>query len=92
VIRGVLQGEGRAGVDDHRVARADALGAAVEGDQQFADEQMEDLLPVDGMGGRLGARSGLVGGWAELLGEGEVRVLGERLARIAPYGPVRPAW
>lgn len=34
----------------------------------------------------------VVGEWAELLGEGEVRVLGERLARIAPYGPVRPAW
>ncbi|MCG7207636.1 MarR family winged helix-turn-helix transcriptional regulator [Streptomyces arenae] len=34
----------------------------------------------------------VVGEWVELLGEGEVRVLGERLARIAPYGPVRPAW
>ncbi|MYW44394.1 hypothetical protein GT346_13965 [Streptomyces sp. SID161] len=32
------------------------------------------------------------GGWAELLGEGEVRVSAERPARIAPYGPVRPAW
>jgi DNA-binding MarR family transcriptional regulator len=30
--------------------------------------------------------------WVELLGEGEVRVLGDRLARIAPYGPIRPAW
>lgn len=38
------------------------------------------------------AAAEVVGGWAELLGEAEVRVLGERLARIAPYGPVRPAW
>lgn len=30
--------------------------------------------------------------WAELLGEGEVGVLRERLLRIAPYGPIRPAW
>ncbi|WP_406434109.1 MarR family winged helix-turn-helix transcriptional regulator [Streptomyces sp. NBC_00631] len=38
------------------------------------------------------AAAGVVGEWAELLGEGEVRVLGERLGRIAPYGPIRPAW
>ncbi|WP_149823337.1 MarR family winged helix-turn-helix transcriptional regulator [Streptomyces tailanensis] len=31
--------------------------------------------------------------WAELLGgEGEVRVLRDQLTRIAPYGPIRPAW
>ncbi|GHI08827.1 MarR family transcriptional regulator [Streptomyces cellostaticus] len=30
--------------------------------------------------------------WAELLGEGEVRALREGLTRIAPYGPIRPAW
>ncbi|MER5213389.1 MarR family winged helix-turn-helix transcriptional regulator [Streptomyces sp. NPDC002838] len=30
--------------------------------------------------------------WVELLGEGEVRALRDQLARIAPYGPVRPAW
>ncbi|MFE0456579.1 MarR family winged helix-turn-helix transcriptional regulator [Streptomyces sp. NPDC058914] len=30
--------------------------------------------------------------WVEMLGEGEVRVLGDRLARIAPYGPLRPTW
>ncbi|MGW0832878.1 MarR family winged helix-turn-helix transcriptional regulator [Streptomyces prunicolor] len=30
--------------------------------------------------------------WIELLGEGEVRVLCDRLRRIAPYGPLRPAW
>jgi DNA-binding MarR family transcriptional regulator len=30
--------------------------------------------------------------WAAVVGEGEVRALGDRLARIAPYGPVRPAW
>ncbi|MFF7972971.1 MarR family transcriptional regulator [Streptomyces sp. NPDC007905] len=33
-----------------------------------------------------------VGLWVELMGEGEVRVLRECLMRIAPYGPVRPAW
>ncbi|MFF7241330.1 MarR family transcriptional regulator [Streptomyces collinus] len=38
------------------------------------------------------AAAEVVGGWAELLGEGEVRVLRERLLRLAPYGPVRPAW
>lgn len=30
--------------------------------------------------------------WAELLGEGEVRALWERLVRIAPYGPIKPVW
>ncbi|QIY70140.1 MarR family transcriptional regulator [Streptomyces sp. RLB1-33] len=30
--------------------------------------------------------------WIEVLGEGEVGVLRDRLARIAPYGPIRPAW
>ncbi|AGS68631.1 MarR family transcriptional regulator [Streptomyces collinus] len=38
------------------------------------------------------AAAEVVGGWAELLGEGEVSVLRERLLRLAPYGPVRPAW
>lgn len=33
-----------------------------------------------------------VAGWAELLGEGEVGVLRDHLARVAPYGPIRPAW
>ncbi|MCX5597942.1 MarR family winged helix-turn-helix transcriptional regulator [Streptomyces phaeochromogenes] len=33
-----------------------------------------------------------VGPWVELLGEGEVRALRDRLLRIAPYGPIRPAW
>ncbi|MET7987872.1 MULTISPECIES: MarR family winged helix-turn-helix transcriptional regulator [unclassified Streptomyces] len=30
--------------------------------------------------------------WAEVLGEGEMRALCTRLTRIAPYGPIRPAW
>lgn len=30
--------------------------------------------------------------WVELLGEDEVRVLCDRLRRIAPYGPIRPTW
>ncbi|MBE8476643.1 MarR family winged helix-turn-helix transcriptional regulator [Streptomyces justiciae] len=30
--------------------------------------------------------------WVELLGESEVRALRDQLARIAPYGPIRPAW
>ncbi|MEV7388959.1 MULTISPECIES: MarR family winged helix-turn-helix transcriptional regulator [unclassified Streptomyces] len=38
------------------------------------------------------AAAEVVGEWVELLGEGEVCVLGQRLARIAPYGPIRPAW
>ena len=30
--------------------------------------------------------------WSAVLGEGEVRALGGQLGRIAPYGPIRPAW
>ncbi|MFH8499212.1 MarR family winged helix-turn-helix transcriptional regulator [Streptomyces coeruleorubidus] len=30
--------------------------------------------------------------WRDALGEGEVRALGEQLLRIAPRGPIRPAW
>lgn len=30
--------------------------------------------------------------WADVLGEGEVRALCAQLMRIAPYGPIRPAW
>ncbi len=30
--------------------------------------------------------------WVELLGEGEMGVLRDQLARIAPRGPLRPAW
>ena len=30
--------------------------------------------------------------WTDVLGESEVRALRERLGRIAPYGPIRPAW
>ncbi|MCT7355567.1 MarR family winged helix-turn-helix transcriptional regulator [Streptomyces sp. 15-116A] len=33
-----------------------------------------------------------VRGWSEVLEEGDLRVLWERLARIAPNGPVRPGW
>ncbi|MGW1895599.1 MarR family winged helix-turn-helix transcriptional regulator [Streptomyces sp. NPDC002004] len=38
------------------------------------------------------AAAEVVQGWTELLGESEVRVLRDLLARIAPYGPIRPAW
>ncbi|MEU6593565.1 MarR family transcriptional regulator [Streptomyces sp. NPDC046881] len=38
------------------------------------------------------AAAEVVGGWGELLGEGEVRALRDHLARIAPRGPIRPAW
>jgi len=38
------------------------------------------------------AAAEVVGAWAELLGEGEIAALRKRLLRIAPYGPVRPAW
>ncbi|MER7568148.1 MarR family winged helix-turn-helix transcriptional regulator [Streptomyces sp. NPDC097941] len=30
--------------------------------------------------------------WTDVLGEGEVRALRERLGRIAPHGPIRPIW
>lgn len=32
-----------------------------------------------------------VQGWTDVLGESEVRALCDRLGRIAPYGPIRPA-
>ncbi|MEV7690437.1 MarR family winged helix-turn-helix transcriptional regulator [Streptomyces bungoensis] len=38
------------------------------------------------------AAAEVVEGWAELLGERELHVLRDVLTRIAPYGPVRPAW
>ncbi|MER5536140.1 MarR family winged helix-turn-helix transcriptional regulator [Streptomyces mirabilis] len=38
------------------------------------------------------AAADAVRAWVDVLGEGEVRVLRDRLARIAPYGPIRPAW
>ena len=38
------------------------------------------------------AAADAVQAWVEVLGEGEVRVLCDRLARIAPYGPLRPIW
>ncbi|GAB7107364.1 MarR family winged helix-turn-helix transcriptional regulator [Streptomyces phaeofaciens JCM 4814] len=30
--------------------------------------------------------------WSDVLGEGEVAVLRDRLVRIAPHGPIRPTW
>ncbi|WP_460063993.1 MarR family winged helix-turn-helix transcriptional regulator [Streptomyces sp. YKOK-I1] len=39
-----------------------------------------------------GAAAEVVRGWLDVLGEGEVRALGDRLGRIAPYGPIRPTW
>ena len=33
-----------------------------------------------------------VGAWVEVLGEDEVRALRDCLLRVAPGGPVRPAW
>ncbi|MFK0152668.1 MarR family winged helix-turn-helix transcriptional regulator [Streptomyces sp. NPDC090499] len=38
------------------------------------------------------AAAEVVRDWGEVLGEREVRVLRECLARIAPYGPLRPSW
>ncbi|MEV0175969.1 MarR family winged helix-turn-helix transcriptional regulator [Streptomyces sp. NPDC050803] len=38
------------------------------------------------------AAADAVRGWAEVLGEGELRALREQLTRIAPYGPIRPTW
>lgn len=30
--------------------------------------------------------------WGEVIGEEQVRALGRELTRLAPYGPIRPAW
>ncbi|WP_406009822.1 MarR family winged helix-turn-helix transcriptional regulator [Streptomyces sp. NBC_00637] len=38
------------------------------------------------------AAADAVRAWAAVLGEGEVRVLCDRLSRIAPHGPLRPVW
>ncbi|CAM5228666.1 MarR family winged helix-turn-helix transcriptional regulator [Streptomyces aurantiogriseus] len=38
------------------------------------------------------AAADAVRAWVEVLGEGDVRLLYDRLVRIAPYGPLRPAW
>ncbi|WP_405874506.1 MULTISPECIES: MarR family winged helix-turn-helix transcriptional regulator [unclassified Streptomyces] len=38
------------------------------------------------------AAAEVVQAWGDVLGESEVRVLRDQLARIAPYGPIRPAW
>ncbi|MEU0784963.1 MarR family transcriptional regulator [Streptomyces sp. NPDC006173] len=38
------------------------------------------------------AAADAVRAWGELLGEGDMRALYTRLLRIAPYGPIRPAW
>ncbi|MEU9736328.1 MarR family winged helix-turn-helix transcriptional regulator [Streptomyces sp. NPDC048002] len=38
------------------------------------------------------AMADAVRAWGELLGEGELRALRDGLARIAPYGPIKPAW
>ncbi|MFE9021499.1 MarR family winged helix-turn-helix transcriptional regulator [Streptomyces sp. NPDC007808] len=38
------------------------------------------------------AAADAVAGWVDVLGEGEVRSLLDRLARVAPNGPVRPTW
>ncbi|MER6224688.1 MarR family winged helix-turn-helix transcriptional regulator [Streptomyces sp. 900105755] len=38
------------------------------------------------------AAAEVVRGWGDVLGEGGVRVLWDCLARIAPYGPLRPSW
>ncbi|WP_406470456.1 hypothetical protein [Streptomyces hirsutus] len=39
-----------------------------------------------------GAAAEAVRAWGEVLGESEVRALRDRLLRIAPDGPVHPAW
>ncbi|MET7653692.1 MarR family winged helix-turn-helix transcriptional regulator [Streptomyces sp. NPDC005486] len=38
------------------------------------------------------AAAEVVRAWTDVLGEGEVRALCDQLARIAPNGPIRPAW
>ncbi|WP_369168252.1 MarR family winged helix-turn-helix transcriptional regulator [Streptomyces sp. R28] len=39
-----------------------------------------------------GAAADAVRAWVDVLGEGEVQALYGQLGRIAPYGPIRPAW
>ncbi|MFB6753036.1 MarR family winged helix-turn-helix transcriptional regulator [Streptomyces sp. NPDC056353] len=38
------------------------------------------------------AAAEVVGVWADVLGEGGVRALRDGLLRVAPGGPIRPAW
>ena len=38
------------------------------------------------------AAADVVREWSELLGEGDMARCMTRLLRIAPYGPIRPAW
>jgi DNA-binding MarR family transcriptional regulator len=38
------------------------------------------------------AAADAVRAWVDALGEGEVRALYGKLGRIAPYGPIKPAW
>ncbi|AZM78538.1 MarR family transcriptional regulator [Streptomyces sp. KPB2] len=38
------------------------------------------------------AAAEVVGAWADVLGEGGVRALRDGLLRVAPGGPIRPAW
>ncbi|MFJ4335486.1 MULTISPECIES: MarR family winged helix-turn-helix transcriptional regulator [unclassified Streptomyces] len=38
------------------------------------------------------AAAEVVGSWADVLGEDGVRVLADGLLRVAPGGPIRPAW
>jgi DNA-binding MarR family transcriptional regulator len=38
------------------------------------------------------AAAEVVGAWADVLGEDGVRVLRDGLPRVAPGGPIRPAW
>lgn len=38
------------------------------------------------------AAAEVVRAWGDVLGEHEVRLLGRQLTRIAPNGPIRPAW
>ncbi|GCB50626.1 marR family transcriptional regulator [Streptomyces sp. NL15-2K] len=80
-------------VDDHRVARGDAVRTAVEGDQDARARLV--VLTERGWACTRAAEEAAaeaVGVWVELLSEGEVRALRDQLARIAPYGPIRPNW
>lgn len=82
----VLRAQGGPGADDHRVARAPALGAAAERDERFADERKEDL-PAPGA--QLSAAGGR-GGVGDEAGAVDLMGLGHGLGRADGSDGGRP--
>jgi hypothetical protein len=78
----VLDADGRARGDDRGVARGDPLGAAVERDQQFAGEEVEDLLAVDGVHRGLEPRGDLRAPGAQFLAAAARRGVRDETAAV----------